>query len=282
MMTYRTILAYIGLPEHAVPVLESVARLQTDAGQAAHVVALHVIPQIPVYPDMAFMVSTEFTDLQRGALVKQNEAVQAAVADACQQVGLDVEWRSVEADGQLVTDRIMEHGRYADLIVGLQDDPDHQDDTQYGVMEQVMIEGGRPVLIIPYTGSGKSLARNITVAWNGSREATRAVYDALPLLQAAEDVVLLSVDKPRKGANDKLPGAELAATLARHAVRVTTQPIVMGEVPVHEEILSRLADNGSDLLVMGGYGHSRFREFVFGGVTHHVLQSMTTPVLMSH
>ena len=281
-MSYRTILAYIGLPEQAVPVLETVARLQANIEPPAHVIALHVIPQIPVYPDMAFMVSTELTDLQRGALVKQNDAVQAAVEDASQKAGVEVEWRSVEAQGQLVTDRIMEHGRYADLVVGLQDDPDHQDDTQYGVMERVMIEGGRPVLIVPYTGTAKSLASNVTVAWNGSREATRAVFDALPLLQKAETVTLLSVDKPRKGANDSLPGAELAATLARHGVRVTTQPIVLGDAPVHEEILSRLADNGSDLLVMGGYGHSRFREFVFGGVTHHVLESMTTAVLMSH
>ncbi|MDO6462514.1 universal stress protein [Granulosicoccaceae sp. 1_MG-2023] len=281
-MTYRTLLTYIGLPEQAQPVLETAARLQSNSSGPVHIIALHVIPQIPVYPDMAFMVSTELTDLQRNALVKQNDAVKAAVAESCEKLGLDVEWRSIEAEGQLVTDRILEHGRYADLVIGLQDDPDRQDDTQYGVMEQVMIEGGRPVLIVPYTGMGKTLGKNITVAWNGSREATRAVFDALPLLQQAESVTVLTVDKPAQGANDTLPGAELAATLARHNVRVTTQPLVLGDSPVPEVIVSAMADNGADLLVMGGYGHSRFREFVFGGVTHHLLQSMTTPVLMSH
>ena len=84
------------------------------------------------------------------------------------------------------------------------------------------------------------------------------------------------------GESGQLPGAEIAASLARHGVKVTVRKTIADEIGVADEVLARLADDGSDLLVMGAYGHSRLREMVFGGVTRHILKHMTVPTLMSH
>jgi nucleotide-binding universal stress UspA family protein len=127
------------------------------------------------------------------------------------------------------------------------------------------------------------MGRNVLVAWNGSREATRAVNDALPILERAEKVTVLAVN-PRKGGGDHgdIPSADIALHLARHGVKAEASQTVSNELEVGDTILSRLADFGSDLVVMGAYGHSRMRELLMGGVTRELLQHMTVPVLLSH
>jgi nucleotide-binding universal stress UspA family protein len=121
----------------------------------------------------------------------------------------------------------------------------------------------------------------VMVCWDGSRSAARAVGDALPFLLRAEKVeVVLVASEP--GKSDEIPGADIAHHLARHGLKVELKRIVAVDVDVTNTLLSHAADVGSDLLVMGGYGHSRLREFVLGGVTRGILASMTLPTLMSH
>jgi nucleotide-binding universal stress UspA family protein len=123
----------------------------------------------------------------------------------------------------------------------------------------------------------------VVIAWNSAREAARAVHDAMPLLIAAEAVTVLTID-PREGpqGHGELPGADISLHLARHGVKAQVERTVSADLPVGEVLLSRLADLGADLLVMGAYGHSRMRELLLGGATRSLLQSMTVPVLMSH
>jgi nucleotide-binding universal stress UspA family protein len=116
----------------------------------------------------------------------------------------------------------------------------------------------------------------------GGREAARAVFDALPMLKLAEKVHIVTVEDSRTPREGSLPDTEIASALARHGIDVTIAKIPAGDASAGDEILREVAEQGSDLLVMGAYGHSRLREFVFGGVTRQILREMTVPVLFSH
>ena len=178
------------------------------------------------------------------------------------------EWRDLGSLRQLSL-----HARYADLtIMGQTDDgeADHVTETVMSV--------GRPVMVIPHRGHFPSIGRRALIAWNGSREATRAVYDALPLLRRADHVTVLTLDAE----HDRVAGADISRTLARHTVNVEVVHSAKGEINVGNALLSRAADCGSDLIVMGAFGHSPLHERMLGGATRHILQHMTVPVLISH
>ncbi len=118
------------------------------------------------------------------------------------------------------------------------------------------------------------------ICWD-SRPAVRAIADAMPLLELAGRVEVV-IDDNERGKQDEVEGADMGRHLARHGLNVEVKRITRGEIDVANTLLSHAADSGTDLVVMGGYGHSRLREFVLGGVTHSMLRSMTVPVLMSH
>ncbi len=174
------------------------------------------------------------------------------------------------------------HARYADLAVLGQHDPDGPD-SRRGVVEAALFGAGRPVLVVPYAGRFPGAGRRVLVAWNASREAARAVNDALPILEQAEAVTVLAVN-PRQGigGHGEAPAADIALHLARHGVKATAEQVAAPAVGDAEALLNAVAERGADLLVMGGYGHSRLCEMALGGVTRTVLRSMTAPVLLSH
>jgi nucleotide-binding universal stress UspA family protein len=144
-----------------------------------------------------------------------------------------------------------------------------------------VLAAGRPVVILPSVGTFATLGRRILVAWNPSREATRAVTDAIPLLRLADLVHVMAVN-PKATEHGTVAGADIGLYLARHGVRVEIKTDHGAEIDVGNELLSRAADLDADLIVMGGYGHSRLKEWVLGGATRTILESMTVPVLMSH
>jgi nucleotide-binding universal stress UspA family protein len=175
------------------------------------------------------------------------------------------------------------HARYADLAVVGQNDPDEPSALPARLPEQVVLACGRPVLLIPYIGAGKSLGQRVVVAWDASREAARAVRDALPILIPAEAVKVVSVNpRPAELGHGDVPGADIALYLARHGVNVEVQRVETRDLDVGNALLSHVASEAADLLVMGGYGHSRLREVMLGGATRTILHDMTVPVLMSH
>jgi nucleotide-binding universal stress UspA family protein len=152
--------------------------------------------------------------------------------------------------------------------------------------EEVIVEGalfgsGRPVVVVPYIQKAAVKLDRIIVAWDASRNAARAVADALPLLVKAKaiDVVIVASERPK---SDEIAGADIGQHLARYGLRVEVKRIVATDTDVADTLLSHAADTAADFMVMGGYGHSRLREFVLGGVTRGILSSMTIPVLMSH
>ncbi len=281
-MGYQTVLIYCGTATQVKALVDAGLQMASNSTKT-HIIGLHVVPQIPVYPDMAFMVTSELVDMQREALLGVAKDVKNAFETQIKNSGVSWEWRSVDAGGKMVADRVLEHARCADLVIGSQDNPNSSTESQYGITEQVLISAGRPVLIMPYSGEFKHIGKHIMIAWNASREAARATFDAMPLLKLADAVEVVWANAQDEHNSDlDLPGSEIAATLARHDVKANAFQTVNPDISFSDELLSRISDQGCDMLVMGGYGHSRFREFVFGGATRGVLQQMTVPVLMSH
>ncbi|WP_431856724.1 universal stress protein [Azospirillum sp.] len=189
------------------------------------------------------------------------------------------EWRALRGlPGELVA----VHGRYADLVVVGQVDPRHDRDLPLLHPQDLVFDCGRPLLVVPYAGTFQTVGERVLVGWNASREAARAVGDALPLIAKAQKVLVLAVNpKPGQlGLGDE-PGADIARHLSRHgrvqATHVTTDAVEPGDT-----MLNTVADESCDLVVMGAYGRSRLREQVLGGMTRYMLEHMTVPVLMSH
>lgn len=176
------------------------------------------------------------------------------------------------------------HGHYVDLIILGQKDPSVQGVAVDAVLpEHVLMHAARPVLVVPYAGKFSNIGQQVMVAWDASRESARAVSDAIPLLKAAAQVKV-AVFNSKKGpidAHGQEPGADIALFLARHGVKVEVSPEETS-IDIGNALLSRMTDYGTDLLVMGGFGHTRFRETLLGGVTKTILTHMTVPVLMSH
>ncbi|SCK58271.1 Universal stress protein UspA and related nucleotide-binding proteins [Variovorax sp. HW608] len=187
-----------------------------------------------------------------------------------------------QVDG-LTTDALIEHGRTSDLVVlGQEGGGDRTDTPSHGLVGEVMLGLGRPVAVVPYAGEFKAAPRRVMVAWNGSRESALALGAALPVLSRADQVTLLHV-AGKDDTEDARPMMQLhlAGWLDRHGIAATVDRLV-GDVPMSDALLSRLCDLQSDMLVMGGYGHSRVRELVLGGMTREILAHMTVPVLMAH
>jgi nucleotide-binding universal stress UspA family protein len=148
------------------------------------------------------------------------------------------------------------------------------------MIEAALFETGRPALVVPYSQKGGVKLDRIMLCWDGSRSAARAASDAMPFLERAGTVEVVIVTEHSKG--DETPGADIAQHLARHGLAVEVKLIVAPDAKTADVLLSHAADTSADLLVLGGYGHSRLREFVLGGVTRSILEAMTVPALMSH
>jgi nucleotide-binding universal stress UspA family protein len=275
-MAYKEILVYADADTACAVRLDVAAALSSALN--AHLVALHVLtpPFIPAMPGAD--VSPDLIDWQQQYQRDKAKTAHDAVEKAGQRAGQNLEWRLVE--GGLAESALL-HSRYSDLIVVGQstfrgDEPQEADILP----EEIIFQAGRPVLIVPRYGTFASAGEHVLLAWKPTREATRAVHDALPLLMRAKSVTVMEVNPNPRG--NHIAGADIAHHLARHGVKANVSSTAASDIDVGDAILSRAADLSADLLVMGAYGHSRVREFVFGGATRAVLRSMTLPVLMSH
>ena len=175
-------------------------------------------------------------------------------------------------------------GHYADLVVLSQSNPDIRGVAAASVLPQhVLLHVARPVLLVPYAGKFSHIGQQVMVAWDSGRESSRAVADALPILKLAAKVhvIVFNAKKGSPDGHEPHPGTEISLYLARHGVKVEASQEETS-IDIGSALLSRMSDYGSDMLVMGGYGHSRFRETILGGITRTILEHMTVPVLMSH
>jgi nucleotide-binding universal stress UspA family protein len=215
---------------------------------------------------------------------RDNEAAAKVAIDrfnaAAGRAGITVESDKLPASFASAGEEFGRIARRFDLAVVGQAQPD-RDQVEGLIAESVLFESGRPVIIVPYIQKAPLKLDRVMACWDGSRQATRAIADAMPLLERAGQVELVIVASD-PGKQDEIPGADMGEHLARHGLKVDVNRITEGDIDVADALLSHAADASIDFMVMGGYGHSRLREFVLGGVTRSVLRSMTVPVLMSH
>jgi nucleotide-binding universal stress UspA family protein len=225
-------------------------------------------------------IPPEIIESQRVESNKKARAAADRFEQAAKRAGISAETRIVSASISGAADQLGRLGRRFDLVVVGQ--PEREKAMPDEVVDEgVLFESGRPVIFVPFIQKGGMKLDRIMVCWDGSRAATRAIADAMPLLQKAKQVeIVIIAAKPSKG--DEVPGADLGQHLARHGLKVEVKRITSPDIDVPSTILSYAADSSADMIVMGGYGHSRLREFVLGGATRGLLESMTVPVLMSH
>ncbi|WP_413204024.1 universal stress protein [Rhodospirillum sp. A1_3_36] len=278
-MSFKDILVHVDKSSHCRARLELAAAMAVEHG--AHLTGLGVktVPHVPQF--VMSQLGPEVAEAQRkfaADAIKVEHEMFESVAKAA---GVSYEWR--EAEGDLVESFCM-HARYTDFVVAGQIDPrDDEMDGESGLVDHLVLDAARPVLVVPYAGTFKSAGHHVMVAWNGSREATRAVNDAIPLLKRASKVEVVVVN-PRGGrqGHGEVPGADICLHLARHGVKAEAHAVHAEDMDAGAMLLSRAADESVDLIVMGAYGRSRLRELVLGGATRHIVRHMTIPVLMSH
>jgi nucleotide-binding universal stress UspA family protein len=261
-MTYKSILTVISGAAGDDTRLDMAFALAPNRG--ASLAALHARPSPFVYaagPGVEMPVG--LIESQQREIEAAAQIAEAATRKRAERAGIGIDWRSEEGD-EVVLAGI--HARYADLVIASPD-----------LARDLVFVAGTPVLAVP--ADAKPVApKRILVAWNGSREAARAVHDALPLLQAADSVRVSVIDPPE----GRAIGDSVAAMLARHGVKVEVHEALSRGADIGAMLLEQARTGGADLVVMGAYGHSRFREWVLGGATEEVLNEAKLPALVSH
>jgi len=273
-MSYKTILLGLVAGDQ-----RNQARVSTTIGlaasQGAHVTAIYMIPpfNIPVYSDASFPLEIydQYYAEEEAAAKPVLEAFEAAIKAQGDVTG------DIRISRILLFDALRDEASFADLIVLGQPQEDRSDPATDSLIGDIALSAGLPVLAVPRVGDYDSIGKNVLVAWSRSRESTRALREAMPLLEGAERVLVL-----RANASDDGREAGIGAYLARHDVKVDIKDVTAKDISVADTILNTVTNEGSDLIVMGAYGHSRVREYAFGGVTREILHHMTVPTLFAH
>ncbi len=256
---------------------------QLAARNEAHVIGVYIIPSVEVYAVYGGIAMADVVDTQRKRYQAMGQKVRQKFERIMSVNALSHEWRELDAISSSIGREFVQQCRFADLTIIAQVEANENCGVEPSFAEYVVMEAGRPVLLVPRGKSFETIGGKVLMGWNGAKEAARACFDALPFLPADSEVSIVWVDpQKQRSLAGNVPGAELAATLARHNINVTAEPMPTADSDAGRALLARVEDVGADLLVMGAYGHSRVREFVFGGATEHVLSNTMVPVLMSH
>ena len=246
----------------------------------AHVVGIAFVfdPIVPI--SGTGYIPAEVIDTQ---LADNQSAAKAAVdrfAASASRAGVSAEPLTLSASAAGAGDQFGRLARRFDLAIVGQAEPETSAVEEL-IAESTLFQSGRPMIVVPYIQKAPLKLDRVMVCWDGGRQAARAIADAMPILEKAGKVEIVIVANER-GKRDEIEGADMGQHLARHGLKVDVKRISSGNIDVADALLSHVADSGTDFIVMGGYGHSRLREFVLGGVTHSILRSMTAPVLLSH
>jgi nucleotide-binding universal stress UspA family protein len=279
-MSYKTILLNCNDQRRAAQLLAPTLAL-ADRFQA-HVIGLSVVPPVSVITTGAIEAPPIIVDAHCELYRQENSVMRRQFQDATAGRSFTAEWRDADAGPFGVVDVVLEHGRAADLIVASQTDPEWATSEWLDVADRVAVESGRPTLIIPNMSARNRIGSRVLIAWNGGREAARAAFDALPILKQAAATKVVWIDQESDGDVEPERGQDICQALLRHGVKCGKTERVTSQAGVGETLMAQAEGFDADMLVMGCYGHSRLREFVFGGATRYALQKMGIPVLMSH
>ncbi len=280
-MSFKTITVFVDGTASGDARLDAACALAQRLG--AHLTAVACTRQIDVgvYAMPGAEMAVDFAAIDDSR--QRAEAMARKTAERMERNGVtgDTRWASSVSAG--LEESAARAGRHSDLtIVGPLMIDGQEGEVADAVLEGVLFGSGRPVLMLPAGWSG-DVGTNVMVAWDGSRVSSRAIADATPFLEAAGRVTVALVD-PEPGVNGigENPGADIAQVIARHGAKVEVQILARAGASVAERLQTTASDMGADLMVMGGYGTSRWREAIFSGVSRQVLENPSAPVLVSH
>ena len=280
-MSYKTILMHCNDRRRIETLLAPTVRLAEKF--QAHLIGLSVVPPVSVVGGGVPGAPPITIDAHCQLYREDNPAMRSAFEAAVQGRSFAAQWIDEDAGAFSVADYALPHAHAADLVVASQTDPDWALTDWLDIPDRLAMESGRPVLIVPNAGIREEMGEKVLVAWNGSREATRAVFDALPILRRAGSVKIVAINpETERDGPEEVPAAGIAAALARHGVKSEAMTVNRPREAVGKVLVDCARDGDTDLVVMGCYGHTRFRELIFGGASRHLLSHMPVPVLMSH
>ncbi|MBD8892687.1 universal stress protein [Roseibium litorale] len=280
-MSFKTILAVaeLGISADTIEMAIAIAR-----AFEAHLTLLPVgeVPNLPFYGSGAhgyIEIWAKECDQQKAELT----AFAARIEERLSREGISFDVRPSLSTAAHEDDLVARHAIYCDLAVLLRSAEKELSTMEKNAIDGALFDSGRPVLFIPNGFKADRTGARVAIAWNSRREAARAVSEALPFLQTAEEITLLMVD-PVVGDNDhgEDPGSDIATVLARHGLKITVQSVVSADRPVSCALQDSARELGVDLIVMGAYGHSRLRENILGGTTREMLEQTTIPLFLSH
>lgn len=285
-MSYRNILVHLNDSRRARRLLLHASRIARAFD--ARLTALHVSPAMhgrklePLNPYVPMLDDLKFS------LDEEGDHIRTIFAEVTGSERFTGELRTIVTERSDPADVVISRARAADLVIASQADRAWRPSSLLDFPERLALESGRPVLVVPNVGDHPALPKAAIVAWNQSREAARAMHDALPLLKGAETVELLTLEEPRIGGpierqldEAALPASVVAQSLAEHGLKPTVVALKSSGSGGHD-ICDRALRQRADLVVMGAYGHSRLRELILGGATREVLASMSVPTFFSH
>lgn len=229
-----------------------------------------------------YVTSHHFFELHQDDMHINVSRMRQEFTDKTARAAIAAQWLDVECKvlGTEVTEVVNLHAFYADLVIVGQTEPNAADHSiPADLPERVVLWAGRPVLIVPFAGLHQHAGEQAMIAWVAGRESTRAVNDALPLLKKSHQICVMEITPTHPKSKD---GEKLCSHLARHGVQARARQILASDVSIGDTLLNRVSVEGSDLLVMGAYAHTRTGAPVLGAVAKHILRHMTVPVLMSH
>jgi nucleotide-binding universal stress UspA family protein len=280
-MAYKTILVSLNELNRLPQILGAAASIARNFN--AHISGLYVIPAVQLYPSMGFEAVPQVFDGNQTYFKDNQEKVRSAFEEAMRKESLNFDFHVVQGATSSIAEEVVNKGRSADLLIISATNPDETTGVESDFVEQTLMAAGRPIMVLPFKGDTKLNLDDVVLGWNGDREAARAAFDALPFLKAAKKVRIVRTDPQKDPAlKGSIAGADLAETLARHGVKVEAASLPTAGDDAGHALLRCADDNGCDLIVMGAYGHSRLREYIFGGATQYVLNHLNRPVLMSH
>ncbi len=278
-MTFKTIVAIIQGEKDEDRLLDCVLPIAVHFG--SHLIGVHAEAMAAAYTSPMGFPDAEYIQVSNDRNEQRAKELGHRYVSRCEAQGVSAQWRSLESFSGDSALSSVSSARCADLVVAVQSNP-HSDTISSANLESLLFEAGRPVLFIPFAAPVTGTFAKILIAWNGSREAARAVFDALPFIVEASQIEILVVDPDEDGDLDsEAAGSEIAASLARHGVEATVINKRSAGLAVGAVIENYAAEAVPDLIVMGAYSHSWLREFLFGGVTRTLLQSMPVPTFMS-
>ena len=273
------VLVHLPVERPAEPVIDcavSVAKLFGAHLEAIACAYQPINPAIVVGASAAYYAEASQYNTNVDKAAQRIERFKAAVGAA----GLAHDGRTIADSPALANETLSTIGRMYDLNIVAQPDPAHPCNYD-GLPESVLFNSGRPMLLVPYIHAGPLQPDRVLICWDGSRPAARAVHDALPWLRHAKRIEIVTINEDPDAGGDTSCDA-LVAHLSRHKLSATTNKFNCDSGKIHSALLSLAADSCADLMVMGGYGHSRLREFILGGVTRGMFKSLTVPTLMAH